>query len=90
MGLKDQYRALKWTHHNIVAFGGHKQRITLMGQSAGTYNNDSVKYIILSFSYRYFMPMFSIWSQKKITHKNNQKQVLYRFIITFSFHNHEN
>lgn len=35
MGLKDQYTALKWTHHNIEAFGGHKQRITLMGQSAG-------------------------------------------------------
>lgn len=34
-GILDQIAALKWIHHNIGAFGGDKNRISIAGQSAG-------------------------------------------------------
>ncbi len=34
-GLYDQLTALKWINHNISAFGGNPEQVTIMGQSAG-------------------------------------------------------
>ncbi len=35
LGLHDQLFAIKWVYDNIEAFGGNKNNMTLMGQSAG-------------------------------------------------------
>ncbi|KAL1498381.1 hypothetical protein ABEB36_009188 [Hypothenemus hampei] len=44
-GIKDQVMALRWIKRNIQAFGGNPEKVTIVGQSAGS---ASVSYILQS------------------------------------------
>lgn len=43
-GLWDQITALKWLKHNIAAFGGNPEKITIMGESAGAMSVQNLIY----------------------------------------------
>ncbi len=45
MGMLDIVRALEWVHEYIGCFGGDENRITIMGESAGS---ASIGHLVLS------------------------------------------
>lgn len=68
-GLKDQILALQWIKKNIKNFGGDPEKITILGQSAGS---ASIAYLLQA-------PQ-----TKGILYNMKRKYVLYNNVLIFS------
>ena len=53
LGIRDQIVALEWIQENIEYFGGNPQKVTIMGESAGT--------LFISLTKKQFSKLFPSW-----------------------------
>lgn len=51
MGFKDQEMAFNWIYDNIEFFGGNKDEITILGQSAGELNSEHLIFKLVKFTF---------------------------------------